>query len=1018
MTLEKSYLDGFCKELEKLGWKKIPPQVLDNYLIKEIFERKIEEINKEIFDAYREDKEKILNKLFLELQNADEVKMLDILRFGADIVIKKWNSLIPLNIKLIDYENIQNNEFNYTREQEVKYGNKMDRLDILLFVNGIPLVVIEGKSPIRKGFEDPYYEGLMQIMRYQKELKSLFKFVQFGVVAADKNLYLPTFPKEKIERPANYGSWKVNKKENIFDLLQRERILDVIRHFVFFTRDKKGERKKIIARYMQYFATKKAMERIEKYIENKENKNQGLIWHWQGSGKTYTMFFIAYQFLLKYNKRNPLVFFVIDRIELEKQLEDVFKAIEHRKFGQVKKIEKIEELDRIIKNAEKEWGLKITTIQKFQPKELDLKEKVDKKEVLFLIDEAHRSQYGDLAATMRKIFNKGMFIGFTGTPIFVNERNTFKHFAYPPEDIYLDSYFIQDSEKDGFTLPIIFRVIEEKKEKIGGINILLSEEDIKAILEAYKESGETEIDLERILEGDLARKIKRHLKSKIRQAKIILENEKRIEKVVEYIKENIEKDTENYTFKAMIVANSRKACVIYKKIMDRFFPKEFSEVVMSYLPNEKEDVVHSFKEEFLRKYKTKDWKDANEKVRENFLKKENPKVLIVTDMLLTGFDAPILKVMYLDKPMFYHRLLQATARVNRPYPKLDKKYGLVIDSVGLLSHIRKTLGIYKYLSEENPKKIKEDLKNVFKNSAEELEFLRKKIIYLKDKLKEFGIDLTQIAKCLRENDLSFYNEFKERISEIALSFEEKEDIRKIMKFVKEALEIYKSLGAEPRKLEYLWEIKALSLIYHEVWKILYSGRKKISSEIWDKLIEWIHKSTIVEDLEEKLEREIKTTKSIKPNINVTSRAFHEIKNAVIDKLHNPLYKEIYNRIEKLRRRWLERNISIEEFLKELEKEKKEVEKLENIEKKPGWEKIYKMSMEYLRKNVDKDLKMDELKDKLKEVFKRKRFLDTDEKEIKLIVAKNLLKCKIDYKKRHNIEKELINMIINEIRKEI
>lgn len=1012
MSLEKSYLDGFCKELEKLGWKELTTRVLESNLIKEVFEKKVEELNKEIFKTYGEEREKIMNQLYLTIQNADEVKMLDILRFGVSIVIKRWNSSIPITIKLIDYETIERNEFNYIREQEVKYGNKVDRFDVILFVNGIPLVVVEGKNPILIGLEEPYYEGLRQIMRYQKEIKSIFKFIQFGVVVADKNLYLPTFPRSEIRAPSDYGTWKVNKKENIYDLLKRERLLDIINGFIFFSKNKKGERIKIIARYMQYFATKKAIERIEKYLEGKENKNQGLIWHWQGSGKTYTMFFIAYQFLLKYNQRNPLVFFVIDRLELERQLDDILKAIEHKRLGDVKKIEEIEELNKIIKNSEKEWGLKITTIQKFQPRKLDIKKKISKKEVLFLIDESHRSQYGNLAATMRRIFNKGIFIGFTGTPIFVNERNTFEHFAYPPGELYLDVYFIEQSQKDGFTLPIIFRVIEEEKKKIGGIQILLKEDEIKTILESYRDSEEIEID--KILEGEIARKVKKHLRNKIRKVRIILENPKRIEKVVEYIRKNLEEDTENYNFKAMIVAANRKSCVRYKKIMDKFFPAEFSEVVISYQQNESEE-IHSFKENFLKRYKTKSWNDANEKVRENFLKKENPKVLIVTDMLLTGFDAPILKVMYLDKLMFYHRLLQATARVNRPYP--NKKCGLIVDSVGLLNHIQKTLDIYNYLSEENPEKIKRDLRNAFKNRDKELELLKDSINSLKGKLKVCGIDLEKIVDCLKNNDVSFYRDFEEKISEIVLSLDKKEEIRKTIRFIKESLEIYKSLGAKPEKLDYMFEIKALSFIYKKILEILNKGKKKVSRELWDKLVEWIHKSTIVEDIERKIEKEVKAMNYVEPKIRKASVTFYEVKNAVTERLNNPLYKEIYNRIERLRERWISRNIGVEKFLKELEKEKREVNKLWAMEKKPGWEKIYNMVSEYLQKNLS-SMEIPKLERKLKDIFKRKRFLDVDEKEIKLIVAKSLLKFKIDRKKRQNMENEIIGMIINEIRREI
>ena len=1005
-SIERIQLDKVCEELERVGWERLEVEELEGVIRGDVFREKIKELNKAEFERYGEDK--ILPQIFSALESADEVKILDYLRYGVTIFIRQWNATIPVTIKLFDFENPDKNSFHYVREQSFTFANLVIRPDITLFINGIPIVVIEGKSPVLPEVE-PYLEGLNQIMRYQKENPELFKFVQFGISTDGYRYpYIPTLPRKEITTPKDFSFWKKDEKEDIFYLLAPRNLLDYIGYFIFFIKDKKGERKKILARYMQYYAAKRVMGRISKYLSKEDEKRNGLIWHWQGSGKTYLMFLIGNLFLHRYQDRNPLVFMVIDRLELQEQLTDAMKSIENKRLGDVRVVERIEELKEIIKNADREWGLKIVTIQKFQPKEIELKKTVKKREVLFLIDEAHRSQYGDLAATMRKIFQNAMFIGFTGTPVFRKYRNTFSHFAYPPEEPYLDVYFIQDSQKDGFTLPLIYRLIEERY-----VDVLLSERDIRDIIDNYEEDEEL---TEKVILGEIS-DIKTKLRKNINKQIIFLSGEKRIRRVIEYIRSCIDQDTENFRFKAMIVATNRKACVIYKRILDEFYPEEFSEVVMSYQANERDEEIHSFKQRIAKKYDS-DWSKANSIIKEKFIKEENPKVLIVTDMLLTGFDAPILKVMYLDKVLHYHRLLQAIARVNRPYNELEKTCGLIVDSVGLFKHLQKTINIYNYLARENTEEIRKDLKNAFKDSKENLKVLSKNISSIRTKLKElYDMDIDWIKDNLR-SDPEVIPYIKEKVGLISLLFGRDDNATKLIAIIKDTLNIYRGLGADPNKLDYKDDIEILSIIYQEFWrKIKGEVKKGLRKELWDAIIDWIHKSMIVGDMEEKFRKEISPTIMTKPAVyDILSTDFYNIHSIVRERLANPLYKEIFDRLERIKKEWITRNIGVEEFLKELKELDKAVKGYMRIEQEEPWKRVTEFTKVYLKDKAGIEMDLKPMEHQLRTIFTRRRFLDVDRKRLNLEIAKLLVKTQIPYKERLKLEREIMNLIEEEVRK--
>ncbi|GAI07079.1 unnamed protein product, partial [marine sediment metagenome] len=304
-------------------------------------------------------------------------------------------------------------------------------------------------------------------------------------------------------------------------------------------------------------------------------------------------------------------------------------------------------------------GVFITLIHKFRPEELkelcDELEEVSRhketimtrKNVVAFIDEGHRTQYGLLAAQMKSILKEAFFFAFTGTPISKKGRDTYLQFSYPPNEIYLDRYFITDSIRDDFTVKIAYQPRLEEKVHLD-----------KNLLEAFLESEFEE------LPEDIKEEVEDKVKKKLNTIKVVLENRKRIRVIAEDIARHFKENVDG-KFKAMVVTGSRKACDSYKKELDKYLPPRYSEAVMT-LQRSDEPVLRYRLAETRARYGDRDIDDIRKGVIEKFKEEEYPKILIVTDMLLTGFDAPKLQVMYLDKLLQEHRLLQAVARTNRP----------------------------------------------------------------------------------------------------------------------------------------------------------------------------------------------------------------------------------------------------------------------------------------------------------------------------------------------------------------
>ncbi|RLF81034.1 hypothetical protein DRN38_02985, partial [Thermococci archaeon] len=705
-SVVESNLESYIIELlQERGWNFVKASELGREstkepLLEKLLSKRIFEINKRrIPNLTDQDISKVISILKGTPSGVTGARrIIEYLKDGVPITLEEDNTLE--RILLIDYDNPAENSFIVSR-QVTHLGAEEIRNDIILYVNGIPLVNIECKNPTDIGVS--WEDAFRQIKRYEKTVPELYKYVQIGVAAEATVKYFPIVPWAE---SVPIHEWKDPERkltpfEAIAEMLSPETLLDIIRNFLYF-RAEQGKETKILPRYMQYYAVNRIVKRVMDRIQGKSDVNRGLIWHWQGSGKTLTMIFAAIKLYRLLKERDPFIMFIVDRVELQDQLyyENLTK-LDLPPGISAELITSIEHLKRVVsyKDYYGKPGIYVSTIHKFDPKEFEdfitylkaispIKQNsvMNRKEAILFIDEAHRTQYGVLADTMMGIFANGNFFAFTGTPAPRRDpkKNTFRKFSPEGED-YLHRYFILESIEDRFTVKIAYQRAK--------VDYYLQ----KDLLEEFLESELEELpEKERkIIEEKVQKKIDERRLDLIRS---FLEKESRIEKISEEIAEHFKENLDG-KFKAMVVAVSRKACVLYKRALDKYLPREYSEVVMTFQNDEKEKIIAEYKAELEKKYKTKDLEAVMKEITEKFKEEEYPKILIVTDKLLTGFDAPILQTMYLDKPMKGHTLLQAIARVNRPYRGI-KEFGLILDYVGIFSELEKAFKMYE----------KEDLK--------------------------------------------------------------------------------------------------------------------------------------------------------------------------------------------------------------------------------------------------------------------------------------------------------------------
>jgi type I restriction enzyme R subunit len=556
------------------------------------------------------------------------------------------------NVHLIDFDNPENNIFHVTYEWRQKSVMGANRADVVFLINGIPVAIAETKAADRS---DGLAEGVDQIRRYHRESPELFVPTQvFEVTQMLDFHYGATWSTNR----KNIYNWKEEESGNyerkVKAFFDRERFLKVLHDYiVFFQRD--DQLTKIILRQHQIRAVEKVLHRVYE-----PTKRRGLIWHTQGSGKTLTMITIASKLLRSApGVEKPTVLMIVDRNELEAQL---FKNIAGFGIETAKVADSKRELRDIL--ASNYRGLVVSMIHKFDAIPLDIS---TRKNIVVLVDEAHRTTGGDLGNYLMAALPNASYIGFTGTPIdrLSQGKGTFKVFGVDDKHGYLDKYSIAESIEDGMTVQL---------------NYALAPSDLRVDYDTLEKKflnlTETEgvSDIEEL----------NHILNRAVKLKEIMKAPNRVDRIAHHVCRHFRENVEPMGFKAFLVGVDREACALYKNALDKYLPPEYSTVVYSSSINDKP---------LLKKFYLSE--DDEKDVRKAFIKKgATPKILIITEKLLTGFDAPILYCMYLDKPMCDHVLLQAIARVNRPYEDEDglvKPFGFVLDFVGIFEKLEKAL---------------------------------------------------------------------------------------------------------------------------------------------------------------------------------------------------------------------------------------------------------------------------------------------------------------------------------------
>lgn len=555
-----------------------------------------------------------------------------------------------VTIRLVNFNDLERNQYVVTTQFTCRAGATEKRADLVLLVNGIPLVVIEAKTPVRAS--QSWFDAAVQIHEdYERNIPELFvpnvvsiategKEFRYGSIGLPVDLWGPWRIVADVATPA------LKRIEQAVDsMLRPDVLLDLLASFTAYATDKKKRRIKIVARHQQYEATNQIVERVVA-----GHPKKGLIWHFQGSGKSLLMLFAARKLRLHPALKNPTVMIVVDRIDLDSQISSTFYAAD---TPNLVKADSRGELQRLL--AQDTRKIIITTIFKFAEAGGVLN---GRSNIIAMVDEAHRTQEGDLGRKMREALPNAFLFGLTGTPINRADRNTFYAFGAEEDKAgYMSRYGFEESIRDGATMPLHFepRLLELHIDK-------------EAIDHAFKE-----------LTGNLSDLDRDRLAQTAARMAVLVKAPERIQRICADIAGHYQQKVAPNDFGAQVVTFDRHSCVLYKKALDEHLLPEMSDIVMT---------VNSGEEEYAPYRRDR---DAEEKLLDRFRDPADPlKVLIVTSKLLTGFDAPILQAMYLDKPLRDHTLLQAICRTNRPYGEA-KTHGLIVDYLGVFDDVARAI---------------------------------------------------------------------------------------------------------------------------------------------------------------------------------------------------------------------------------------------------------------------------------------------------------------------------------------
>ena len=546
---------------------------------------------------------------------------------------------------------IVTNQWEYPRKS--KEGGK--RLDFVYVINGIPMIIGEAKTPVKASVT--WADGAADIMHYQKSIPEMFvpniftfasegRELQYASIGCPVDKWGPWFADEE----RKHGTLE-DTEHNYVSLMTPERLLDIYRFYSVFTGTSGGKKIKIVCRYQQYLGGEAIVQRVLSTYTNGSGPRKGLIWHFQGSGKSWLMVFAAQKLRRQEVLKAPTVVIVDDRIDLEDQITGDFTRAE---IPNIDSISSKQELEEKIHQRK----ILITTIFKFG--DLNDGEVIDDRDnIILLMDEAHRTQEGDLGKKMRTALPNAFFFGLTGTPINRNDHNTFACFGAEEDKYgYISKYTFQNSVEDKATLELNFKTVPVEMH-LDNANL---QKEFDELTDQISEEDKNELVRRTSVEA-------------------FFTAEKRINDVCKYIVTHFREYVEPTGMKAQVVVYNRECCVKYKKALDALLGTDDQTTIVMHTSGDKADDYKAYKRS----------RDEEKKLLDQFRDPLSPlKFVIVTSKLLTGFDAPILQCMYLDKPMKNHTLLQAICRTNRTYNE-NKKCGLIVDFVGVFEDVAKSL---------------------------------------------------------------------------------------------------------------------------------------------------------------------------------------------------------------------------------------------------------------------------------------------------------------------------------------
>jgi type I restriction enzyme, R subunit len=844
-----------------------------------------------------------------------------------------------VTIRLIDFNDLKQNQYVVTQQFIVRAGKTEKRADLVLLVNGIPLVVIEAKTPVRSS--ESWLDAAVQVHDdYERNVPELFVSNVFSVATEGKD-----FRYGAVAMPVElWGPWRLEEEDALPAMVQVEKavksmlrpsvILDLLGSFTGYATHKGKQRIKLIARYQQVDGANKIIARV---VAGRPRK--GLIWHFQGSGKSLLMLFAARKLRLHPALKNPAVLVVVDRIDLDSQISGTFYAADVPNLVRADSRSELQDLlERDVRKVV------ITTIHKFAEAEGVLNERDN---IIVLVDEAHRTQEGDLGRKMRDALPNAFLFGLTGTPINRADKNTFYAFgADEDEGGYISRYGFEESIRDGATKPLHF------EPRLVDLHI-----DQEAIEKAYREltAGLTDEDRDKL--GKAAAKMA-----------VLVKSPERIAAICSDIAQHYQEKVAPNGFGAQVVTFDRQSCLLYKQELDQHLPPEVSDIVMSV--NSGEDEYAPYRRE----------RDAEERLLDRFRDPKDPlKILIVTSKLLTGFDAPILQAMYLDKPLRDHTLLQAICRTNRPYGE-DKTHGLIVDYLGIFDDVAQALQF-------DEKGVRKAVSNIAELIGMLPGAMQKCLAYFAgcDRTLQGYEGLIAAQECLPTNDTR--DAFAAEFSVLA--------------------RIWEAISPDPVLTQHEKDYRWLVQVYESLKPSTGTGRllwHRLGAKTIDLIHENVHVEAVRDDLDT-LVLDADLLEAVLGSPDPTKKA-KEISIKLTGRLRkhagSPKYKALAERLEDLKNRHQQGLLVSIDFLKELLQLAKDVVKLERetpVEEEIDRGRAALTELFEEARNGDTPIMVKRVVDDIDEIVRAVRFdgwqsTHAGEREVKIALRKTLFKYKL------------------------